>query len=1387
MRFDKKSPPKTDKKTPPKAHKKGIVGYNKKTALLEEAITHMNAGKYGRSSAVLKELLALDPLNTEARRLFATLHLRLGSLISARTAFESLAREALERQDYWLAESLLREYLGAGPRCVPFLDMLGQLYEAKGDSMAAVAEYGKAVDVLIEDPDTENPARAAELFQKIQSLAPGSPTAFRLAPLFDSGTGQLLAPPLPSNHNATADTGRPVTDPLPESNDDPGASFLLPSDPPEAAGSRIDEAEPPVVLPEAAAREQLSADIAGESPLEPIARQRENAAEGYAENEHPASAGPQAAESSLTSPVTESSTVDGETPFKLADETSGSTSKQMESESVRDPEIAVDATGFSLKPDIALPDSAQALTAADLSLRAVTNPIAEAPPAPRPMPWDQIQDTTLSIPRPAEDETQVCTAQDIGAIPVLDPPNPADDQPALPVSAESFLSSMSWEEILAAVGGGSSSVPVDPPTKPAPEDASVSGEQLNPFEIGLEQGPAAVGEPSSNAPDVVPLTADEPVAESQNLPAPMPWEQVEEEAVPILQHEPEPEYGVVPETTLTPFVDDTWSAPPSDTGLSQDLVPDPMPEATEALLPEPYLVATPGEASDPLPAVEELSCSELAAPEPLPIEQHSVGCGESRPLELPQEEKSAPTIDDSMATAGEQPPIFDAFEKAVAEAVVPDTTSVLPEGALFESSEDRAQDQEEPAPLPVESIRIESEHEELPAQDAVVESEVETPVRENSASPVDLQPLAEATISLESSSIHVEETAPAPDQSLLVETPQVAAESAVATEPAIPGDIKILWENHTLQPTPGRAGSNLFTRWLRRSKGTEESDNQALNENQPSGDRQVSNETAPFVASDASAVSSESSLSGAEISTTAAIDVLSDQSDPSIPAWRETPAQKHKERKLLPGRVCDSLRSRAVGLIGTCFSTTRSMTVTLFSLAVAIFAIGIAGIGAAGLAWILMEQRPNAAFYNLSAKPQRALQETSTNGYLALLGFERGGGRDPVQIGFERKFEPADLAMAGACLTGRGEPIGNARSSGEKELAAWQKETDPAARFSAQAASVRALVSRSGRSMTRYQQWLKMPFEDWGYGEPISPNCPFLLHVHRLYVADGFAQDVEPGIERLEADLAMWRTVLAQARTLPVKMLAADAIADDAAIVSGLLARPDLDEKVLGRLGKLVRPLDQVEQSLRWPMQSELAVAANHHDLMSVQDSPDSRPAYVSLAAMMPLPKQRRLNLYADYYEASGKAALEGRFGSFPKRESFIRSPAESWLDYAANPIENIARMPPLPDWETYGSRIFEVETRLRLAALQVWIRRSPTEQDVPTRMAKAGQSLYDPFTGFPMLVNRKKGLLYSVGQDGKDHDGQPGLDIAVQLPSTPGGSSQEGGKRGASTLKSRS
>jgi hypothetical protein len=50
-------------------------------------------------------------------------------------------------------------------------------------------------------------------------------------------------------------------------------------------------------------------------------------------------------------------------------------------------------------------------------------------------------------------------------------------------------------------------------------------------------------------------------------------------------------------------------------------------------------------------------------------------------------------------------------------------------------------------------------------------------------------------------------------------------------------------------------------------------------------------------------------------------------------------------------------------------------------------------------------------------------------------------------------------------------------------------------------------------------------------------------------------------------------------------------------------------------------------------------------------------------------------------------------------------------------------------------------------------------------RLAKAGQAYYDPFTGLPMLVNQRTGVLYSVGRDGKDQEGDGVRDITVMIP----------------------
>ena len=104
-------------------------------------------------------------------------------------------------------------------------------------------------------------------------------------------------------------------------------------------------------------------------------------------------------------------------------------------------------------------------------------------------------------------------------------------------------------------------------------------------------------------------------------------------------------------------------------------------------------------------------------------------------------------------------------------------------------------------------------------------------------------------------------------------------------------------------------------------------------------------------------------------------------------------------------------------------------------------------------------------------------------------------------------------------------------------------------------------------------------------------------------------------------------------------------------------------------------------------------------------------------------------------------------------------------MDHFANPIENIVGLEPLAPWDLYNGFVVDTDAHLRLASVQAWLRRGPADGDLATRIAKAGQSLYDPYTGMPMLMNMKKGVLYSVGHDGKDQDADPQSDVVVEIP----------------------
>ncbi|MGH7204771.1 MAG: hypothetical protein ACREI2_01030, partial [Nitrospiraceae bacterium] len=137
------------------------------------------------------------------------------------------------------------------------------------------------------------------------------------------------------------------------------------------------------------------------------------------------------------------------------------------------------------------------------------------------------------------------------------------------------------------------------------------------------------------------------------------------------------------------------------------------------------------------------------------------------------------------------------------------------------------------------------------------------------------------------------------------------------------------------------------------------------------------------------------------------------------------------------------------------------------------------------------------------------------------------------------------------------------------------------------------------------------------------------------------------------------------------------------------------------------------------------------------------------------LQTQSAVNAYATYYDAMMKA-VDTPHSPLPKLQDVVRTSPRTFVDRLVNPIRKE------PTWEPFLQRIMETDARLRLVALQVKVRKTSRQQDLPSRIAQAGFAYFDPFTDLPMLWSPTQGKLYSVGKDGLDDGGDTTFDISV-------------------------
>ena len=429
--------------------------------------------------------------------------------------------------------------------------------------------------------------------------------------------------------------------------------------------------------------------------------------------------------------------------------------------------------------------------------------------------------------------------------------------------------------------------------------------------------------------------------------------------------------------------------------------------------------------------------------------------------------------------------------------------------------------------------------------------------------------------------------------------------------------------------------------------------------------------------------------------------------------------------------------------------------------------------------WSSKGQPPSPTFTRLLEPPQHRLVNPYENGYFYLLGFATAAPLDPARVGHEMWLETTAAPGSGDFdydKPGRSElQIGLPR---EQVFPSWNSE-NPVSEFRNMHARLQTLSARDRTLLTRYEHWLAMPFEDMGFGHRGTPRFVEMLAAHRLYIADGFSRQTALGMQRLKQDMHRWRSVLRDAMTIDIKVMAQIVITDDLRLLSNLLSQPAVNQTVFAMTPNIAPPLTTAESSLHWPLRHQftLGVHDDHAGKLTAEKQTESLNAQEQwLASTARLPKQafrlishpRRHSflgiplqtretweMYATYYDAMIHATEAGQ-STLPKIHELAGTARQGILESLVSPNSFE------PDWDPFQHQLRETDARLRLASLQVVLQRPSAQTTVPNRLAQVGSSYYDPFSGLPMLWSPTQQKIYSVGKDRYDDGGDTSFDISV-------------------------
>lgn len=1163
--------------------------------------------------------------------------------MAAKAVFEALAHEAMQQRDYARAEHYLREYLEAAARYVPFLELLGQACEAQGKIAEAAAELAKAVAILLEFPEIEDRVHAERLYEKAKALAPDHPEVGQLAMAFAPSSAppqETVPPPVEQN-----DTNAPVAAEAPLSAVPPPTGRSAPE---MAPAVETQQAEPPPDPPSQVVEARAPASVS-ESAAAPPTLDREPGQPNL-------SAAPTAEPAAPVAPAL--SAVEPEPIMDWIEVPIGDLQSVHQEASV--------AAGARERFEIVeAPITSQ--------VQAFSAPVTDGLGSLTPRLTDVAE--SASRPKP-EESVELISLEDWLHEPLSPVPSarvqansaPPGGERAISLSDQSVQTGLLNEQVGGKKGKAKEESPRDiaslqplasrgqievrsPAPALNPTEESDAAESIRPGAVGQVSGPFANDEglstePLAMDPSSLRLSGEEAGGETA------PAEAVATEQTGFV---PQPTDAEPPQENTSAVAQDRprRAAASPITALDPDLKAE-----LETFLKEKTPLTDRAQVFSPFPQSQP---SVVHASEEVPSTvQHS----------LPPQSQAT-----EEAAAREQPednPALAPSEPIASAPVVAEESSPPEEVSAGESRPSPTEPNRSVAPTAVE-------HEPYPT-----EAEPE-PTQPQTAEEVLIQPaetMPEPAIQQEPHDV-VEAAAP------IIEVPTTwEPEPEVASQDQ--GEIHDAWQpvKHApdvIAPAKTAQGDSPApieeSAWAPREEirepatADDESCSDELEEprtEQPSTSDHA-HEAHPC------ALCREARLSEAESGNQEAL----------------------QRRRSVLSRPLRQVKRWVRAGVSTVTDTTLTATriVIRLVLVLSTMAVGlpVLALSLVTASWLLMEQKPNANYIELTQAPPRPVEEPTKNGYYLLLGFGAGESVDPLKAGY-LKWKTTTTDQSRQCFglaTGARPSV--AFSAETRALVLWLQAQDPVLELQRERSLVQRWAAQHRVLMTRYRDWLTMPFEDRGYGSFASPDCAQVLTAHRLYIADGIAHRTSEGLDRLERDLITWRNVLARSKTMATKLLAAQAVKEDIAILAAVAKRGTTEMSALPRFAHLVRPFDQVERSLRWPMQNELLLEVQRIEsgLKAKVENEQETGWLTTLLIHLPLPKQRALNAHADYYEALIRAPEQGRHAQTDPY-AYTNSPAQDVLDYLINPVDNLLLTPDHLSWQQEASVLFDTDVRLR-------------------------------------------------------------------------------------------